>query len=427
MSKILFVNRCFWPDSEATGLLLKDLTEDLAVDHEITVICGPANTLPSRRWPLFERENYGPVKVVRTCGMKLSKKNLARRVAGLGIYWVLALIAALRERPDVIVTETDPPLLGLLGAAVKRIRGCRFVYHCQDVYPDIAEATHGLESRLLIAFLGWCNQIAYRKADAIVALAGDMAARLLGKGVNADRIVVIPNWIDCRKLKPQAPSPERRFGHPGDFVVMYAGNLGWSQKLETVLHTARLMRDDLRVKFVLVGDGARKSSLEQEARVQKLDNVEFVDRQDPSAMSEVLAAGNLQLVPLTAGAAGCLVPSKLYWILAAGKPFVAMMEPEAEVARVAANFEVGFVTPPGDAAALARTISASMEDPRLLEEMGRRARALAEQEYDRALVTHRFAKLLQAVLCLSPAHNMSHEMEAASTMAVERAATVPAK
>ena len=130
---------------------------------------------------------------------------------------------------------------------------------------------------------------------------------------------------------------------------MYAGNFGWSQNLESVLETARLMRDDHRVKFVLVGDGCRKRSLERKASLLGLHNVEFIDHHSPSAMSEVLAKGHLHLVPLTAGAAGCLVPSKVYGILAAGKPFVAMMESDAEVARLASEFEVGFVVPPGDA------------------------------------------------------------------------------
>src|SRR5271166_2980469 len=109
MSKILFVNRSFWPDTEATGLLLTELAEDLAVDHEVSVICGPANTSTHRMWPLLRRERYGAVKVVRTFGAKLSKKNLALRVASLCVYFVLASIAAFRERTDVIIAETDPP------------------------------------------------------------------------------------------------------------------------------------------------------------------------------------------------------------------------------------------------------------------------------------------------------------------------------
>ena len=159
-----------------------------------------------------------------------------------------------------------------------------------------------------------------------------------------------------------------------------------------------MMRDNQRVKFVMVGDDARKSVLERAAKGAGLRNVEFIGHRHPSTMSDVLAAGDLHLIPLAAGAAGCLVPSKVYGILAAGRPFVAMMESDAEVARLASEFEVGFVVPPGDAHALARTISDSMRSRARLDDMGRRARVLAEQQYDRRLVTRRFAEFLKTMV-----------------------------
>src|SRR5271170_5527798 len=146
MSKVLFLNRSFWPDTGATGQLLTELTEDLAFDYEVTVICGPANTSPRQMWPPLRRESRGAVKIIRTFGAKLSKKNLRFRFASLGLYFLMAAVAAIRERADLIVAETDPPLLGLLGALMKRVKGCRFVYYCQDLYPDVAEATHALRN-----------------------------------------------------------------------------------------------------------------------------------------------------------------------------------------------------------------------------------------------------------------------------------------
>jgi glycosyltransferase involved in cell wall biosynthesis len=421
--RILFLNRSFWPDTDVTGVLLAELAEDLAVDHQVTVICGPANSSPNRMWPLLHREQYGAVTVVRTSGAKLSKKNLLLRLMSLHAYFALATIAALRERADIIIAETDPPLLGALAAIVKRLTGCRFVYYCQDLYPDIAQVTGGLKSLPLLWFLHRCNGFAYRHADAIVVLGTDMADRLRSKGVPANQIVVIPNWIDCRRVKPQTPSrwPRRC---TDDFIVMYAGNLGWSQNLESVLEAARMIRGDRRVKFLLVGDGTRKSSLEREARLLRLDNVEFIERQPPHAMSEVLAAGDLHLIPLAAGAAGCLVPSKVYGILAAGRPFVAMMERRADIAQMALEFEVGFVVPPGDAGALASTISDAMNNRELLEEMGRRARILAEEMYDRRVVIPRFAALLEAMLPVASLPRRGEEIAEASTLPSERVVPV---
>jgi colanic acid biosynthesis glycosyl transferase WcaI len=395
--RILFVNRSFWPDTDATGVLLNELTEDLALKHQITVICGPANTPTSRRSLLpFTHENHGSVRIVRTFGARLSKRNLPVRFMNLALYYALAAIAAFRERADVIIAETDPPLLGVLGAMVKRMKNCRFVYYCQDLFPDIATANGGLKSRPLLALLRWCNDVAYHHADAIVVLGSDMLARLRSRGVSGDRTTIIPNWIDCQKVQP-LPALGRLRRNRDDFVVMYAGNMGWSQNLETVLQTARLMQADRRVKFVLVGDGAKKTALEREATAKCLDNVEFIDRQPPGDMNGILATGDLHLIPLVAGSAGCLVPSKVYGILAAGRPYVAMMEADGEVARLASEFEVGFVTPPENAGALAETIAGAMKDPERLRQMGRRARALAEEAYDRRLVTRRFADFLETI------------------------------
>ena len=276
--RILFLNRSFWPDTEATGLLLDELAQDLAFEHEVTVICGPANTSRARAWPLVQHEQRGAVKVLRTCGPRVSKRNLLLRIATLSVYGVLAAITAMRERADVIVAETDPPVLGRLGAALKRRTGCRLIYYCQDLYPDIGEATGGLKFGPLRDWLARGNDRAYSTADATVVLASDMAGRLQRKGVPAARIAIIPNWIDCRKVQPHKGSCSREAGASSQFVVMYAGNLGWSQNLEAVVETARLMRDEPRVKFVLVGDGARKRSLQQEARRNGASNVEFIER-----------------------------------------------------------------------------------------------------------------------------------------------------
>ena len=420
--RILFVNRSFWPDTDATGVLLNELTEDLASEHQITVICGPANTTSRRSLRLFRYENHGAVRIVRTFGARLSKRNVVVRLLNLVVYYALACIAAFREHADIVIAETDPPLLGVLGAMLKRLKKCSFVYYCQDLYPEIAEATGGLKSRFLLGRLGWCNDFAYRHADAIIVLGPDMMARLGRRGVPGDRTTIIPNWIDCQKVQPLSAIPPGR--DSGDFVVMYAGNMGWSQNLETVLETARLMRDDRRVKFVFVGDGAKKSALEREARMQRLDNVEFIDRQPPNAMSGILAAGDLHLIPLAAGSAGCLVPSKVYGILAAGRPYVAMMEADGEVARLASEFEVGFVTPPENAGALAHTIAAAMEDPKRLELMGRRARVLAEEAYDRRLVTRRFADFLKTIRpAASPSRRTPAPLEVPALEAVPAAPT----
>jgi colanic acid biosynthesis glycosyl transferase WcaI len=417
--RIVFLNRLFGPDTEATGTLLSQLAEDLAAQHQVTVICGRAENPASRWWPLLHRENYGAVKLVRTFGLTKSGNRRGLRQLNRVIYFALAWFAAFRERAEVVVAETDPPLLGVLGAALSLCKKSSFIYYCQDVYPEVAQATGAVKFRPLLAMLRWANRVAFRSADAIVALSEDMAGLLRRKSIPSSKIRVIPNWIDCEVVKPQAPAAAWREKCCANFVAMYAGNLGWTQNLEAVLETARIMRGDPRVKFVFVGDGARKNHLQNQARLNQLKNVEFVDRVNPTAMSEVLAAGNLHLVPLGAGVAGCMAPSKVYGILAAGKPFVAMTERETEVARIATEFEVGFVVPPGDSAALAATISRCVSEPKLLEQMGLRARALAERKYNRRVVTQSFAEFVESVVRISSKPQLVEVGEPAAVVETE--------
>jgi len=395
--RVVFLNRSFWPDQAATGQLLTELCEDLSADHEITVVAGRSSYAPDRHGSVPRRYSVGRVSVVATWGTRLPKTNLLTRLLNLGSYYVLAIPAAMRlARPDVLVAETDPPLLGLLGAFLKRWWGCKLIYYCQDIYPDIAMATGDIKSRFLLGMLERANRAAYAASDRVIVLGRDMERRLLDKGVAPEKIVIIPNWVDAQTVRAPAQNAMRmQFGER--FVVMYSGNLGLSQRLEAVLEAADRLRDDHRVLFVMIGEGARKKWLEEEARRKGLSNVWFLPYQPKERLGDSLTAADLHLIPLMPGAAGCMVPSKVYGILAAGRPFVAMMEDFADVACLASENRVGFVTPPGDVDALVGAIRSAMNNPGQLKEMGHRARRLAEERFERRVVTRRFAELLEGV------------------------------
>jgi glycosyltransferase involved in cell wall biosynthesis len=399
-TRVLFLNRSFWPDREATGQFLGELCDDLSMDHEVTIVAGPsygAEHEDRAGFRLWSRERRGKVTIIRTWGTRLSKSNLAGRLVNLGTYYLLAAIVAFRlPRPDVIVAETDPPLLGALAAVLKRRWGCRLVYNVRDLYPDIAEVTGGVRSPFLLDLLRRGNDYAYERADLIVTLGNDMARRIIDKGVPADKVVVVPDWVDCGRIRPLDSNPFRRsFGDK--FVVMYSGNIGLSQQLEAVLDAAGRLRDDQRILFAIIGEGARKKWLEERAHAMGLTNVIFLPYQPLENLGQSLSAADLHLIPLAPGAAGCLVPSKIYGILAAGRPFIAMMEESAEVAQIARQDAVGFVVRPGDVDALIGTIRQAVDAPEHLKQMGVRARRLAEQRFDRVKVTGMFGSMLAGV------------------------------
>ncbi|HVA80553.1 MAG TPA: glycosyltransferase family 4 protein [Candidatus Binataceae bacterium] len=394
---MLFLNRSFWPDPEATGQFLTELCDDLSAAHRITVIAGPPLYRAVAQRALLSRDRRGDIEIIRTFGTRFSKTRLAGRLTNLATYYMLAALAARRlECPDIIIAATDPPLLGALGAMLKRRFGCRLVYNVRDLYPDIAYANGALKNPALLTTLRHANAFAYAHSDAIVTLGHDMAERIIAKGVPAAKVSVIPDWVDTTRIHPLACNPFRaEFGDR--FVVMYSGNIGLSQQLESVLDAAAMLAGDTRIVFLLIGEGARKPALMKLARERGLANVKFLPYRPKEELAQSLGAADLHLIPLMPGAAGCLVPSKIYAILAAGRPFVAMMEPGAEVARIALEHRVGFVVEPGDAVALARTIAGTAEDRDELRAMGLRARALAVNRFDRGLATRAFAAMLARV------------------------------
>jgi glycosyltransferase involved in cell wall biosynthesis len=394
---LLFLNRSFWPDLEASGQNLTELCEDLSAEHDITVIAGPSYYVHTRHSGLWTNDRLGKIRILRTWGTRFSKRRLVTRMTNLGTYFLLASIAALSiAKPDMIIAATDPPLLGALGVLLKRWWRCPLVYNIRDLYPDVAEANGAIRNPLLLGLLKWSNALASARADMLVVLADDMRQRVIARGVPEYKVAIVHNNVDCRKIYAIEPNAFRA-RWADNFVVMYSGNLGLSQQLETVLEAADLLREDTRIVFLLVGEGARKNWLKEKARNLKLTNVEFLSYQPKERLAESLSAADLHLIPLLKAATGAIVPSKIYGILAVGRPFVAMTADSAEAARLAREYAIGFVVTPGDAADLARVVRSSADNRANLQVMGQNARQLALQEYDRPIIARKFNAIINSV------------------------------
>ena len=394
---LLFLNRSYYPDVEATGQLLTELCGDLARTHRVAVVCGQPNFVDAGGRGLIRRETRDGVTILRVRNARFSKRSLLGRVAGLSGYLALAAWAAFTHpRPDAVVVETDPPVLGALGALLKSWHRCRLVYYLQDLYPEVGLATGRLKPGLLTAFLRWVTQFGLRHADRVVVLGDDMRERVVRRGVDPKKIVVVPNWIDTRHVRPlPAVSPLRdAWQLDGQFVVMYSGNLGLSQSLDAVLHAARELHGD-PVRFVFAGEGAAKAALEAKAAELGLRNVTFLPYQPKERLSESLGAADLHLIPLRRGLAGCIVPSKLYGILAAGKPYLAAVDADSEVARVTRAERAGLLVEPDSAPQIVDAVRWCLTHRAELAAMGARGRRLAEERFDRRTATARFGEIVE--------------------------------
>ncbi len=401
---VVFFNRSFYPDGAATGQLLTDLAEGLVEQHgwRVTVITG-VPLVPSRPdlprlggW-LVGREHYHGVAIRRARGTRFDKRRFAGRAANYMSYFLTACWAGLRvERPDVVVAMTDPPIIGLAAWLAAKRAGAPLVMAYQDLFPEVTTLLEDFHSDAIDRGLQRVNRFLCRRATRIVALGETMRRRLIeNKGAREEQTVVISNWADTTAIVPgdKANAFAREHGLADAFVVMHSGNVGLSQSLETIVEAASLLRDLPDLRIVFQGEGVKKADLQRQAAALGLSNVLFLPYAPKARLGEAFAAADVFVVSLQRGLAGYIVPSKLYGILAAGRPYVAAVEESCEVAAITRARQCGLVAEPGDAASLAGRIRELYEDRSLTRRLGANARA-AGLLFDRAVQVERYARLL---------------------------------
>lgn len=392
---LVFFNRSYWPDFGATGQLLTELTRDLVKDFgdEVTVV-----TASHEGRPLHDLSEG--VVILRARGSRFAKHRFFGRALNYLSFFFSSIWTSFKVgSPDVVVALTDPPIIGLVGWLTAKRTGARFVFLCQDIFPEVASLLEDFRSELINGMLQRVNRFLVRRADRIVALGESMKQRLVdGKGASPSKITVIHNWADSALFAgPGKDNPfSREHGLAESFVAMHSGNLGLSQNLDKLIDVAESLASD-DVTFLFVGDGVRRKPLEAEAGKRELTNVRFLPYQPRQRMAESYATADVFLVSLKEGLAGYIVPSKLYGILAAGRPYVAAVKPDSEVARITKEFDTGLLVAPGDVGGMADAISRLHRDRELAERLGENARK-ASPEFERRKQVRAYHELFTSEL-----------------------------
>lgn len=389
--KVCYFNRCYWPDSTATGQLLTELAEDLAGVHgmDVTVVTG--YPVASEASALRASETRNGVRILRARGTTFSQRSFPGRAANYLTYFLSALWIAIRlPRQHVTVALTDPPIIGLAALAARPSSG--MIFFCHDIFPEVTGLLEDFRSPVVNFILERLNRYLVRRATRIVALGDTMAARLVnGKGAAAEKITIIHNWADTNAIVPSSKANPFADAHglAGKFVVLHAGNIGLSQNLDVVIDAAERLKVNPDIVILFIGDGNRKATLETRARERGLSNVRFLPFQPRDQLRWTYATSDVCLVSLKPGFAGYIVPSKLYPILAAGRPYIAAVDAISEVASLTERYRCGVMVPPGDAAALADQIVRLAGDRQQRQAMGARARVAAELfSRDRQVAAH---------------------------------------
>jgi glycosyltransferase involved in cell wall biosynthesis len=403
---IAFFNRSFYPDTTATSQLLTDLCEDLIREHgcRVSVVAGvpllPAAATATVARGVLSREAHQGIEILRARGTRFSKKRFVGRASNYVTYFLSACYAGLRlDRPDVVVALTDPPIIGLAAWLSGQRFGAPLVMAFKDLFPEVTVLLDDFHSETVNAVLQGVNKFLVRRAACNVALGETMRRRLIeNKGAPAARTTIIADWADTAAV---APGPKRNpfseaHGLAEKFVVMHSGNLGLSQSLETLVDAANLLRDVPGLQVVFVGEGVKKAELQERARALQLTNVTFLPFTPKERLGESFATADVFVISLQRGLAGYIVPSKLYGILAAGRPYVAAVEDQCEVAALTRAHECGLLAEPGNARELADQILAFYGDRVTASRYGANARA-AGLAFDRRAQVKRYMDLFRQV------------------------------
>ena len=394
--KILVLNLYYPPDTSATAKMAAAFLKPLAAKHEVTLICGRPSYDPTERraWRLWQTERLG-MTVVRVGSTDYPRTQMVRRVLNYLSYVALSVPRALFVRCDVVLAMTDPPFEGIVGAFVAMLKRKPFVYDICDLYPDMALGGSIVSPGLLARVWERLHRWALRRATRVIVLGDDMKARIIAKGVTPERVTIVRYGVELDVASSAAPELDSevmsaiRSGFR--FVLLHAGNLGFYGAWQTLLAAARELEGD-GVGLVFVGDGAQRASLE--AAAARSTNVRFLPFFPPTKVASVLAAGDAHVITIKRGLEGVVVPSKMYGILAAGRPIVALASQQTDAASLGAREGFGVAADPDNPAELVAIVRALLGDPQRLAEMGTIARVAASR-YARANETLKFVHILE--------------------------------
>jgi colanic acid biosynthesis glycosyl transferase WcaI len=397
--RILLMNLYFPPDTSATARMAWSVAERLAVGHELTVLCGRPSYDPTERrpWRISQTEPMGRMRVIRVGSTDYPRFNMTKRVLNYLSYVALAVPQALFVPCDVVLAMTDPPFQGIVGAFVAMLKGKPFVYNIRDLYPDMALGGSLVAPGMLGRVWEGLHRWALQRAERVIALGDDMRARIIGKGIDPARVVVVRDGAEIPAAGAvEAPIDEdvvRAIRGDARFVLVHAGNLGFYGDWDTLLAAAGELRDD-GVRLVFVGDGAQREEVRR--RAAGFPNVIFLPFFPGSKVASVLAAADVHVITVKRGLEGVVVPSKLYGILAAGRAIVAVAARETDVATLGKRQGFAVRCEPGDVAGLVTLLRELVAEPGRLRTMGKAALAAAP-EYDRVAEAEKFLGVLQGM------------------------------
>lgn len=385
--KLWVVTELYYPELTSTGYYLTKIAEGLANDFDVKVLCGQPNYL-SRGTLAPSHEILNGVEIFRLKSTRFNKNVIPLRLINMLTLSFSVLVKGLFSfsKGDKVLVVTTPPSLPFITALCSLLKGSAYTLLIHDNYPEVLIATgKAKKNSFIVKLLNFFNRWLYKYANRIIAVGRDMKTLLEAKTKGLDVPVhFIPNWAELETVGPR-PREENQLLNSlnlnGKFVFLYAGNMGYPNDVESIIKCAEKFKEDERFHFIFLGTGSKRKWIEEEVAKRNLQNVNLLNPRPRSEQIDFLNACDVAIVSLVKGMWGVSVPSRTYNILAAGKPILALVEKESEVAMIVEEEEVGWVVEPNNPDELYDKVLEIYDSRNELEEMSKRARKAAVAKY----------------------------------------------
>ncbi len=383
-------------------MLATELATDLAKrGHKVSfVTSAPSYPLgvvyKGYRNAILSTECCDSVKIVRVWSYISPNNSFWSCILNYGTFSLSALFGGLFARKHDVIMSASPPLpLGFSAYVLSRLWNVPWVLRVEDLYPDTAILAGVINNRIIIRLFYWMERFLYEKAAHISVISNSFRRILLSKGISQSKISELSVWADSELVRPMDGDTRFRnqYKLDGLFVVMYAGNLGYTSALEELLNAAALLQDVVEIRFVIIGEGVKKELLMEIANIEGLNNVVFLPFQPREIFADMLSSADVGLVTLNNASSFTSLPSKLFNIMASERPVLVIAHKDSDIANLVSDADCGVVVPPGKSELLAQAIVELKNDPERSAMMGRNGRTTLVNQFNRQRCIDSYEKM----------------------------------
>jgi colanic acid biosynthesis glycosyl transferase WcaI len=403
--RLLILSIQYAPEFTSNAIVITGLAQQLAArGHPVTVLAGTPHyqlprVPPGYWWRPFRREIREGVKVIRCWAFPKSEGKVAKFL-NYASFTLTSLVAGLlTQRPEAVLIVSPPFWLGFNALLLRALRRCAVVYNAQDLFPEAYLASQEIRAGWLTRAMGRLMSRIYRSCDRITVITESFGEAIAARGIDRGKVITIPNFVDTSAVTPlpRANSFRRRHALDDRYVVMYAGNIGYTHGTELLVDAAEKLASIPDLVFLVIGGGSKQADLVRLARQRRLVNMQFLPTQPRELLPEMLATADVFVLTSKPGVGKTSFPGRIYNFLLAARPVVASADENSDLAQVLRSGGAGIVTTPGNVEDFCQALTTLYQDAALRERLGRSGAEFMARYYSPQAVVEQYETLLEGL------------------------------